>query len=131
MSDTQQALVAQLPASIKVESEPVFTEPWQAQAFAIAVALLRNKSFTWSEWAATLGEEIAGAARHGIVEDGSAYYELWLRALERLVDAKQLSDQQELSRLQKSWRTAYANTPHGQAVTLPPHQTVDHHREQP
>ena len=118
MSDTQRALVALVPESIKAESEPVFSEPWQAQAFAMALALLQNKAFTWSEWAATLGEEIAGAAEHGIAEDGSGYYELWLRALERLVTTKQLSDQQELSRLKQSWKTAYETTPHGQPVLL-------------
>lgn len=121
MPDPQQALVAQLPASIKANSEPVFAEPWQAQAFALALALLQNKSFTWAEWATTLGEEIASAAAHGLADDGSAYYELWLRALERLVTDKKLSDPSELSQLQQAWKTAYANTPHGQAVTLPPH----------
>jgi nitrile hydratase accessory protein len=118
MSDTQRALVAQLPDSIKAESEPVFTEPWQAQAFAMALALLQNKAFSWSEWAETLGAEIAGAAEHGIAEDGSGYYELWLRALEQLVTEKELSNQQELSRLKQSWKTAYETTPHGQPVTI-------------
>jgi nitrile hydratase accessory protein len=118
MSETQAALVAQLPASIKAESEPVFAEPWQAQAFAMAVALLENRAFTWSEWAATLGEEIAAAAGHGIAEDGSGYYELWLRALERLVAIKQLSNQDELLRLKQSWKTAFETTPHGQPVTI-------------
>ena len=118
MPDTQRALVAQLPASIKAESEPVFNEPWQAQAFAMALALLQSKAFSWSEWADTLGGEIAGAAEHGIAEDGSGYYELWLRALEQLVTAKQLSNQQELSRLKQSWKTAYETTPHGQPVSI-------------
>ncbi|MCZ6828632.1 MAG: nitrile hydratase accessory protein [Gammaproteobacteria bacterium] len=104
---------------MKAESEPVFAEPWQAQAFAMALALLQNQAFTWSEWATTLGEEITSAGEHGIAEDGSGYYELWLRALERLVTAKQLCNQQELSRLKQSWKTAYETTPHGQAVTLP------------
>jgi nitrile hydratase accessory protein len=118
MSDTQRALIAQLPESIKTESEPVFTAPWQAQAFAMALALLQNKAFTWSEWADTLGGEIASAGKHGIAEDGSAYYELWLRALEQLVTAKKLSNQQELSRLKQSWKTAYETTPHGEPVVI-------------
>jgi nitrile hydratase accessory protein len=119
MPETRSTLVAQLPASIRTANEPVFAEPWQAQAFAMAVTLLDNQVFTWSEWAATLGDEIAGAAEHGIAEDGSAYYELWLGALERLVAAKQLCDAGELSRLQHSWKTAYETTPHGQPVVLP------------
>ncbi len=124
MSDTQRALVAQLPKSIKAESEPVYTEPWQAQAFAMALALLQNKAFTWSEWADTLGREIASAAEHGIAEDGSGYYELWLRALEQLVTVKQLSDRQELSRLKQSWKTAYETTRHGQPVSLSASRTI-------
>ena len=84
----------------------------------MALALLQNKAFTWSEWAHTLGVEIASAAEHGIAEDGSGYYELWLRALEQLVTAKHLSDRQELSRLKQSWKLAYETTPHGQPVLI-------------
>ena len=40
---------------------PVFREPWEAQAFAMAVTLQVRGLFTWSEWAAALGEEIKRA----------------------------------------------------------------------
>jgi nitrile hydratase accessory protein len=116
--DHRAALAAQLPAGFTAEAEPVFAEPWQAQAFAMALALLENGSFSWQEWASTLGAEIATAAEHGIAEDGSAYYELWLRALERLVADKQLASAQELGRLKQDWKQAYASTPHGQPVVL-------------
>jgi nitrile hydratase accessory protein len=118
MPDTRTALASQLPESIKQQNEPVFAEPWQAQAFAMAVTLLENKVFTWPEWADTLGEEIASATDHAIPEDGSGYYELWLRALERLVGEKQLCDAGELSQLKRDWKTAYESTPHGQPVVL-------------
>ena len=75
---------AQLPAGFLEESEPVFREPWQAQAFSLAVHLIESGSISWQAWAAALGDEIAGAAETGIAEDGSGYYELWLRALEKL-----------------------------------------------
>ena len=37
---------------------PVFHEPWEAEAFALAVSLNERGLFTWKEWAATLGDEI-------------------------------------------------------------------------
>ena len=37
---------------------PVFAEPWQAQAFAMAVQLHERGLFTWPEWAETLGRRI-------------------------------------------------------------------------
>ena len=118
MSDHLEKLREQLPESIKIDNEPVFSEPWQAQAFAMAVSLLQNKVFTWNEWAQTLGTEIAQAARRGIPEDGSAYYELWLAALEQLAQAKQLASAAELVQVSEAWRQAYANTPHGEPVVL-------------
>jgi nitrile hydratase accessory protein len=68
-----------------MESNPVFTEVWQAQAFALAVELSRRGHFTWQEWSATLGEELRGPS-----DNGSHYYHSWVRALERLVIAKGL-----------------------------------------
>lgn len=64
---------------------PVFNEPWQAQAFALAVNLSEQGYFTWKEWAAALSEELAAAARRGEPDDGSHYYDHWAAALERLV----------------------------------------------
>ena len=72
--------------------EPVFAEPWQATAFALAVRLSAEGHFTWKEWAATLADELKGAAESGKPDDGSRYYYYWLAALERLVVAKGLSD---------------------------------------
>ena len=66
------------------ESEPVFAEPWQAHAFALAVKLSETGHFTWSEWSAALAAEVAAASRRGESDDGSHYYDHWLSALERL-----------------------------------------------
>jgi hypothetical protein len=41
------------------DGEPVFAEPWQAQAFALAVELSAKGHFTWKEW-----EAWADAYRH-------------------------------------------------------------------
>ena len=75
---------------------PVFAEPWQAQAFALAVRLSAQGCFTWKEWAAALAGELKAAADRGEPDDGSRYYEHWLAALERLVAAKGLTDFAEL-----------------------------------
>ncbi len=109
---------AQLPAGFLDASEPVFREPWQAQAFSLAVHLIESGSISWQDWAEALGAEIAGAAETGIAEDGSGYYELWLRALEKLVTAAGLVAPGELSDLREAWRQAYQDTPHGQPVQL-------------
>ena len=40
---------------------PVFREPWEAQAFAMTLALHERGVFTWTEWAAALAAEIKRA----------------------------------------------------------------------
>src|ERR1700687_5159489 len=67
---------------------PVFREPWEAQAFAMALALHERGLFTWPQWAATLAEEIKRAQAAGDPDTGETYYHHWLAALERLVARK-------------------------------------------
>jgi nitrile hydratase accessory protein len=117
-SDLPQRLAEQLPVTFRDEKEPVFAEPWQAQAFALAVSLIDSGRISWNQWADTLGDEISHAADHGISQDGSGYYELWLRALERLVTEKDMAAPDELSDLREGWRRAYEATPHGEPVRL-------------
>jgi nitrile hydratase accessory protein len=100
------------------EGGPVFAEPWQAQAFALAVRLSELGHFTWDEWAAMLTEELNADAARGEPEDGSRYYHCWLAALERLVVAKQLSDLTTLLECKEAWAEAYRRTPHGHPVEL-------------
>jgi nitrile hydratase accessory protein len=97
---------------------PVFAEPWQAQAFAIAVRLSEKGYFTWKEWAAALADELRAAAERGEADDGSHYYEHWLAALERLVTSKGLSDPKALLERKEAWADAYRHTPHGKPVEL-------------
>jgi nitrile hydratase accessory protein len=97
----------------------VFAEPWQAQAFALAVKLSEQGQFTWKEWAAALANELQSAANRGEPDDGSRYYEHWLSALERLVAAKGLTDPAALRKRKEAWTEAYRNTPHGKPVELP------------
>ena len=109
-----------LPRLPRDEGGPVFAEPWQAQAFALAVKLSEQGHFTWKEWAAGLAEELQAAARRGEPDDGSRYYEHWLTALERLVTAKGLTDQNALLTRREAWAEAYRATPHGTPVELAP-----------
>ena len=107
-----------LPQLPRDEGGPVFAEPWQAQAFAMAVRLSEQGHFTWKEWAATLAEELNSAADRGEPDDGSHYYEHWLAALERLVTEKGLSDSRALLARKEAWAEAYRRTPHGKPVEL-------------
>lgn len=109
---------ASLPLLRRDEGGPVFAEPWQAQAFALAVRLSAQGHFTWKEWAAALADELKSAADRGEPDDGSRYYEHWLTALERLVTAKGLSNPDEMFARKEAWADAYRHTPHGKPVAL-------------
>jgi nitrile hydratase accessory protein len=96
--------------------EPVFAEPWQAQAFALAVSLAKAGCFTWSEWATCLGEQLKHAV--ALEADGTQYYHQWLAALERLVTEKGLCDSKALQDRKRAWESAFRRTPHGKPVEL-------------
>jgi nitrile hydratase accessory protein len=100
------------------EGEPVFNEPWEAQAFGLAVQLSEAGHFTWPEWADVLSEEIKAAQEGGDPDTGSNYYHHWLRALERICAEKNLAVEREVETRAEEWRKAYVNTPHGQPVEL-------------
>ncbi|MBA3479492.1 MAG: nitrile hydratase accessory protein [Lautropia sp.] len=95
--------------------EPAFNEPWEAQAFSLAVGLSERGVFTWPEWADVLAGVIA--------DPGSSqlpYYEQWLLALEKLLISRNLVSAQELAARREAWRAAARATPHGQPIVLPP-----------
>ncbi len=81
-----------LPPLPRDEEGPVFAEPWQAQAFAMAVKLSEQGHFTWKEWAAALADELKAEEDRGEPDDGSQYYHHWVAALERLVTEKGLTE---------------------------------------
>jgi nitrile hydratase accessory protein len=110
--------LAALPQLPREDGGPVFREPWEAQAFALAVKLSEQGYFTWKEWAAALAEELKAATDRGDPDDGSHYYEHWLATLERLVTAKGLSDPTALAARKEEWADAYRHTPHGKPVDL-------------
>jgi len=103
-----------VPGLPRDDAGPVFSAPWQARAFAIALALHRRGCFAWSEWSAALGAEIA-LAGPASAADTSRH---WLDALERLVREKGLGDRAQLHALEDAWARAAERTPHGQPIEL-------------
>jgi len=99
---------------------PVFREPWEAHAFAMALTLHERGVFTWSEWAAALTEEIARAQGDGDPDTGETYYLHWLSALERIVAEKGVTNTVTLTRYREAWDHAADRTPHGMSIELRP-----------
>ena len=102
------------------EDGPVFREPWEAEAFALAVSLNERGLFTWKEWAKILGEEIKKAQAAGDPDTGETYYRHWLATLERILSEKGIADPIILSRTRDAWQRACARTPHGSPIALQP-----------
>lgn len=100
-----------LPGLVLDGGQPVFAQPWEAQAFAMTVHLHEKGLFTWDEWAAHLSEQIHGGEER-------AYYAHWLAALESVVAAKTVIDGTALGARQRAWEEAAEKTPHGEPIEL-------------
>jgi nitrile hydratase accessory protein len=109
---------ALLPWQPRDEAGPVFREPWEAQAFAMTLALHEKGVFTWNEWARALSCEIAAARAAGDADLGDTYYRHWLAALEALIAEKGVSSNEELARHRRGWLRAAERTPHGVPIEL-------------
>jgi len=99
---------------------PVFREPWEAQAFAMALALHARGLFSWNEWAAALAAEIKRAQAAGDADTGETYYRHWLATLERLIADKGVATPDTLHRYRDAWDHAADRTPHGSPIVLMP-----------
>ena len=109
-----------LPGIPRDDGGPVFREPWEAQAFSMALALHQRGVFTWPEWAAALADEIKRAQANGDPDTGATYYNHWLATLERLVAEKGVASEQTLARYRDAWDRAADRTPHGTPIELKP-----------
>ena len=120
--DQQAALEAtRAVASIpRDEDGPVFRDPWEAHAFAMALALHARGLFTWNEWAAALADQIKRAQAEGDPDTGETYYRHWLATLEYLVAAKGVATSEALHRYRDAWDHAADRTPHGKPIELTP-----------
>jgi nitrile hydratase accessory protein len=109
-----------VPGIPRDDDGPVFREPWEAQAFAMAVALHGRGLFSWTEWAAALAGQIRRAQASGDPDTGETYYRHWLATLERLVAEKGVASVETLDRYRNAWDHAADRTPHGSPIELRP-----------
>jgi nitrile hydratase accessory protein len=98
--------------------QPRFREPWEAQAFALVLALHEAGLFAWSEWTAALAREIHAPPESGPVGGRGAHYRQWLAALERLVVEKGVLSREALVARAAAWERAALATPHGAPIVL-------------
>src|SRR3979411_795097 len=99
---------------------PVFQEPWEAQAFAMVLALHERGLFTWNEWAESLAREIKQAQAAGDPDTGETYYRHWLATPEKLIAEKGVATADTLGRTRDAWNHAADRTPHGAPIELQP-----------
>lgn len=97
--------------------EPVFAEPWEARAFAMAVSLHERGLYTWSEWADALASRIKASQAHADPNVGETYYQHWLDALEDLLARKGIGSA-ETARWRAAWQHAANRTAHGAPIEL-------------
>ena len=109
-----------VPGIPRDDDGPVFREPWEAHAFAMALVLHERGLFTWNEWAAALADEIKRAQAAGDPDTGETYYRHWLAALERIVAEKGVTDPGTLRKYYDAWDHAADRTPHGTPIELKP-----------
>jgi nitrile hydratase accessory protein len=118
--DAQAGIAATIavPGIPRDQDGPVFREPWEAQAFAMAVALHARGVFTWIEWAAALVAQIKRAQTTGDADMGETYYRHRLATLEHLVAEKGVATAATLHRYREAWNHAADRTPHGAPIEL-------------
>ena len=109
-----------VPSIPRDDDGPVFREPWEAQAFAMALALHERGLFSWNEWAATLAEEIKRAQADRRSRHRRDLLPALAATLERLVAAKGVAIAETLHRYRDAWDHAADRTPHGAPIELRP-----------
>ena len=114
-----------LPGIPRDDDGPVFRQPWEAQAFAMALALHERGLFTWSEWAGALAREIKRAQASGDPDTGETYYRHWLATLEKLIAEKGVAPPDTQRRTRDAWDRACDRTPHGAPIELKPEDFRD------
>lgn len=124
LSTLAESVLETLPEIPRDEGGPVFAEPWQAQVFAMTLALYERGLFTWVEWAEHLSDAISQAQSEGDPDTGEHYYWHWLRALETMMTTKQLASAEQLREIKGAWSRAALATPHGQPIVLAPYSGI-------
>ncbi len=88
-----------------------FEEPWQAQLFALTVALNEAGQFTWPEWTAAFGPRVQDA-------EAEIYWQVWSDTLIGLLEDRGIAGATEVRALTERWQAAARATPHGQPILL-------------
>lgn len=88
-----------------------FEEPWQAQIFALAVALSEAGHFTWAEWANAFGKNVRDA-------EPGAYWTIWSDTLVSILDSRGIAAAADVAAMAARWQEAARATPHGQPISL-------------
>jgi nitrile hydratase accessory protein len=107
-----------VPMPFAQDQEPVFNLPWQAQAFAMTLALHERGLFSWVEWAQILSATIKEAQAEGDPDIGDTYYHHWLKTLEKMLACKAVLQDIEISHRQEDWVYSASVTPHGMPISL-------------
>jgi nitrile hydratase accessory protein len=119
-SQAAREAVSAIPSIPTNADGPVFSAPWEALAFAMALALYERGLFTWSEWADALAKQISRAQAAGDPDTGETYYLHWLATLEKLAATKGVTTSETLVRYRNAWDRAADRTLHGQPIELKP-----------
>lgn len=97
------------------EGEPVFSEPWAAEVFALTVQLHQNDVFSWSQWTEALSLQLNKPGRCDL---GTDYFDCWCDALCKLLVDHGILEARQIAEMQASWKRAAAATPHGRPILL-------------
>ena len=100
------------------DDEPLFDEPWQAQALGLAFSLADKGVFSPARWSQALGAAHRQLLAEGALDTPQTYYEAVVAALEGLLNEGGDIPASALEKRAQTWRRAYLNTPHGQPVKL-------------
>lgn len=99
-----------------LDEGPAFSEPWQAEAFALTMQLSRMGHFTWADWVSAFSAEIEASPQTADEDINTAYYRQWAQALEKIVAARGLMSNDEVADYQEHWRRSYFHTEHGKPI---------------
>ncbi len=95
-----------------------FDEPWQAQLFALTVALSDAGHFAWRDWTEAFGATLKAHGATRFLDGGEDYWRAWLETLETLLARSGDAARDEAETVRAAWEAAYLATPHGQPVRL-------------
>jgi nitrile hydratase accessory protein len=98
--------------------EPVFSQPWHAQVFALTVHLNETGHFDWPDWAARFSATLAAHGLTRELDGGDDYFTAWLETLEVLLAEQGQAAPEQVEQTRAAWEAAYLNTPHGDPVVL-------------